>query len=121
MISATQAQQYIDAQLGVGLPAFLIAAAVERVEGVEPAMVAAGYDEARQVQVQSLAVAIVAASGAPRRVKSQGAPSGASRSFEYAPGDLSALRRSLRFLDPAGTTAALVGPDPNAATLLMVV
>lgn len=121
MISATQAQQYIDAQLGVSLPAFLVAAAVARVEGVEPAMIAAGYDDDRQVQVQSLAVAILAASGAPRRIKSQGAPSGASRSFEYSAGDMTALRKSLRFLDPAGTTAALVGPDPSAATLLMVV
>ena len=121
MISTTQAAQYIDAVLGVGLPAFIVASAVERVEGAEPAMIAAGYDDARQVQVQSMAVALIAAAGAPRRIKSQGAPSGASRSFDYSAGDLTALRRSLRALDTAGTTAALVGPDPNAATLLMVV
>ncbi len=121
MISAAQASQYIDATLGVGLPAFLVSAAVESVEALEPAMLAAGYDEPTIVRIQALTVAIVAAAGNPRRVTAQGAPSGASRSFKYADGDLSALRRSLRALDTAQTTAALVGPDPTSATLLMVV
>lgn len=121
MITSTQAQQYLDQALGVGVPAFLVTAAVEAVEAVEPDMVAAGYSEATQIRVQCMAVALVAAAGSPRRLNSQGAPSGASRSFKYADKDLTALRRSLEALDTAGTTAALIGPDPAAATLLLVV
>lgn len=121
MITATQAQQYLDQVLGVGVPAFLVSAAVETVEGVEPAMSAAGYSEATQVRIQCMAVALICAAGDPRRVQSQGAASGASRSFKYASGDLSALRRSLAALDTAGTVSELVGADPAAATLFMVV
>jgi len=121
VITAAQAQQYLDQALGVALPSFLVAAALEDVEGVEPAMQAAGYSEAAQTRIQCMAVALVAAAGAPRRLNSQGAPSGASRSFKYADRDLTALRRALAALDTAGTTAALVGPDPAAGTLLMVV
>lgn len=120
MITLAQAQSYLREALGLGLPDFLVRAAVERVEALEPAMVAAGYGEAQQIQVQTLAVALVAASGAPRRVSSQGGPTGASQSFKYADGDLSALRRSLQQVDTAGTVAALVGPDPSGGVMLLV-
>lgn len=121
MITSTQAQQYLDQALGVGVPAFLVSAACEDVEAVEPAMVAAGYSEATQIRIQCMAVALVAAAGAPRRLNSQGAPSSASRSFKNFDNAMTALRRALAALDTAGTTAALVGPDPAAGTLIMVV
>lgn len=121
MITTKQATEYLDQALGIGLPSFVIAAAVEKVEAVEPAMQAAGYSEASMTLMQCMAVAILAAAGSPRRIQSQGAPSGASRSFKNADGDLSALRRSLRAMDTAGTLADLVGPDPAAGSLFMVV
>lgn len=121
MISTTQAQQYLDQSLGITVPSFVVAAAVEEVEGVESAMVDAGYSDATAVLIQCMAVALVACKGAPRRINSQGAPSGASRSFKYAANDLTALRRSLAALDTAGTTAALIGPDPETQTMLLVV
>lgn len=121
MISASQAQQYLDQALGVGLPAFLVAAAVEKVEAAESAMQDAGYSEADQTLIQCMAVALIAAAGDPRRISSQGAASGASRSFKYRDTDLTALRRSLAALDTAGTVADLVGPDPSTQTLLLVV
>lgn len=121
MISASQAQQYLDQALGVGLPSFLVAAAVETVEAAEPAMVAAGYSEATQVRIQCMAVAIIAAAGDPRRINSQGAASGASRSFKNSDNALTALRRSLAALDTAGTVATLIGPDPSTQTMLIVV
>ncbi len=121
MISTTQAKQYLDSALGISLPDFIVTAAVEKVEGAEPAMVAAGYTEANQTLIQAMAVALVAAAGDPRRVASQGAPSGASRSFKYGDDALTALRRSLADIDTAGTVAGLIGPDPSAQTLLLVV
>ena len=63
MISASQAQQYLDQAVGVSLPSFLIAAAVGKVEAAEPAMFAAGYSESTQVRVQCMAVALIAAAG----------------------------------------------------------
>lgn len=121
MISATQAGQYIDQTLGISVPGFLLAAVVEQVEAVEPAMQDAGYDEPTQIQIQCMAVALIAARGSPRRIASQGAPSGASRSFKNDDKALTALRRSLAELDTAGTVTALVGTDPTTTTLLMVV
>jgi hypothetical protein len=121
MITTAQATQYLDQMLGVGAPAFLVAAAVETVEGAEPAMQAAGYTEAAMVGIQCMAVALIVAAGNPRRISSQAAASGASRSFKYSDEDLSRMRRSLMSLDTAGTVSALVGPDPAGAAFLMVV
>lgn len=121
MISLTQAKQYLDYSLGISLPDFIVAAAVEKVEAAEPAMGEAGYSDADQTLIQSMAVALVAAAGDPRRIQSQGAASGASRSFKNGDAALTALRRSLAALDTAGTVADLVGPDPSTQTMLLVV
>lgn len=121
MITSTQAQQYLDSTLGVSVPAFLLDAAVAKVATAEPKMIEAGYDEYTRVLIQCIAVALVAAAGDPRRLSSQGAPSGASRSFKYKDGDLTALRRSLAALDTAGTVAEVVGPDPAASAFMFVV
>jgi hypothetical protein len=120
MISRDQAASYLDDTLGISVPSFLLSAAHESVEALEPAMQAAGYSEPTIVRIQAMAVAIVAAAGDPRRIQSQGAPSGASRSFKNSDAPLTALRRSLQALDTAGITAALVGPDPSTGTLLFV-
>lgn len=121
MISTSQAQQYLDQVLGITVPSFIVSAAVEKVEGAEAAMLDAGYDDATQTLIQSMAVALVAAAGDPRRISSQGAASGASRSFKNSDDALSRLRRSLAALDTAGTVTAIVGPDPAGATLFAVV
>lgn len=121
MITAAQATQYLDTALGISLPSFLVTAAVDKVEPAEPAMATAGYTEADQTLIQCLAVAIIAAAGAPRRLQNQAAPSGASRGFKYADADLSTLRRQLALLDTAGTVTDIVGADPAQATLFMVV
>lgn len=121
MITTTQAQQYLDQALGVVVPEFIVDAAVAKIATAELAMITAGYSVADQTLVQCMAVAIVSAAGAPRRLNSQAAPSGASRSFKNFDGALTALRRALAALDTAGTVTALVGPDPAAQTMLMVV
>ncbi len=121
MITPTQAAEYLDKAMGISLPSFLVTAACDRVEAAEPAMVAAGYTEADTTLMQCMAVTLVASAGAPRRLQSQSAPSGASRSFKHAEDALSQIRRTLTAMDTAGTLAATVGPDPAAATLMMVV
>lgn len=121
MITTTQAADYLDQALGVTLPTFLVSAACDKVAAAEADMIAAGYSASDQVLIQCMAVSLIAASGAPRRIQSQGAPSGASRSFKNADDAMTALRRSLAALDTAGTVADLIGPDPSTNTLLMVV
>lgn len=117
MITSMQATQYLDQALGVGMPSFLIDAAVAKVAAVD----LSAYPEHDQIMMQCMSVAIIAAGGDPRRLSSQGAPSGASRGFKYAAGDISALRRTLAALDKNKLLTAVIGPDVVAASLFMVV
>lgn len=121
MITSTQAQQYLDQVLGVSVPSFIVDAAITNVSAVESELIAAGYSSSDQVMIETMAVSIIAASGSPRRMQSQGASSGASRSFKYGDADLSAMRRALSDLDTAGITADIVGSDPSAGSMFMVV
>ena len=121
MITSAQATQYLDQMLGVGAPAFLIDAAIADVATYETALIAAGYSSSTIVRIQCMAVAILVAAGDPKRTSSQGAASGASRSFKFKDGDLSALRRSLASLDTFGVVADLVGTDQAASAFMMVV
>lgn len=116
-----QATQYLDQALGVSVPSFIVDAAVAKVATAEQAMVDAGYSAETQMLIQCYAVAIIASAGAPRRLQSQAAPSGASRSFKNQDDALTLLRRALASLDTAGTVSDLVGPDPASNTLFMVV
>ena len=121
MITREQAVQYLDQALGISLPSFIVDAAIAKVQTAEAAMVSAGYSAPDQTLIQCMAVALVAAAGSPRRIQSQGAASGASRSFKNADGDIAALRKSLAGLDSAGTVTDIVGPDPSSPAVFMVV
>lgn len=121
MITSAQAAEYLDKALGITVPGFILTTAVQRLNSREDALEAAGYDEPTLMLIQCMCVALIAAAGAPRRIASQGAASGASRSFRYTDNDLSALRRSLAELDTARVVADIVGPDPsNSAGLLLI-
>ena len=119
MITSTQAKEYLDQALGVSVPGFILDAAVAKVATAEAAM--AVYSAHDIILMQCMAVAIIAAAGAPRRITTQHAASGAARGFKYNDKDLSALRRALAALDTASTLTALIGPDPATASMFMVV
>jgi hypothetical protein len=119
MLTLDQAKLYLEEALGIAVPDFALQAAVDDVAARESAMTAAGYTAATIVRIQCMAAALLAGADFVRRVQSQGAPSGASRSFKHAEA-MTQLRRSLSSLDTAGTVASLVGPDPKAGTLLLV-
>lgn len=121
MISSAQARQYLDQALGISVPEFVVDAAVADVAAAEAAMDAAGYSAGTKALVQCMAVAIKASAGSARRLQSQGAPGGVSRSFQNDARALTVMRRELASLDTAGTVAAIVGPDPASNTLFMVV
>lgn len=117
MITLTQAKQYMDASLGVSMPDFIVQAAVDRVAAVD----LSAYTAPEQVLLQSMAVCIVACGGQPRRIASQGAPSGASRSFTNDAKALSILRKQLATADRLGLLAGVVGADPANQAWMMVV
>lgn len=121
MITSAQATHYLDQMLGVGAPGFLVDAAVADVAECEIDLAAAGYTASTIVRIQCMAVAILVAAGDPKRTSSQGASSGASRSFRYTANDLSKLRRSLAALDTSSVMTDLIGPDPANGGFLMVV
>ena len=120
LITLTEAKQYLDMALSVAMPDFVVQAAINKTTALVPALVDAGYSEPDQQMIQCMAVALIALGGNPRRLSSQSAPSGASRSFKVNAQDLQALRRSLMALDAAGVMSAVVGPDPTSNTLFMV-
>jgi hypothetical protein len=120
VISQANARDYLSETLGISVPSFFLTAAMDKVEAIEAALVVAGYDEATVTMIESMATAILAAAGAPRQIKDQRAPSGASRGFDNHDDALSKLRRSLAAMDTAGVTTDLVGPDPAANSLFLV-
>jgi hypothetical protein len=67
------------------------------------------------------AAALMATSSGARRIKSQGAPSGASRSFDYGDDSITWLRDSLARLDTSGCTSELPISAGNSVGLFMVV
>lgn len=109
MITEAQAKEFLTAGLGVSLPDFFVSAAVAKVATFEAAQQAAGYDAATITLQQTQAVAIVALSMAPRRISSQGAPSGASRSFTNTTDALTQLGNSLATSDTQGVLAEITG------------
>jgi uncharacterized protein YdaL len=120
MLTLAQATAYLDETLGISVPSFVLQAAVDDVATREAAMTTAGYSASTIVRIQAMAVAVLAGADFARKIKSQAAPSGASRSFENVDDALSRLRRALSALDTANTVADLLGPDPKTGTLLLV-
>lgn len=120
-VTAAQVTEYLDAALSMAVPGFVVSAAVSKVTAQGAGLLAAGYSEGDRLLIQCYAAALVAAAGTPRRLQSQSAPSGASRSFKTGDRALTELRRSLTALDTAGVMAQVVGPDPAGSTMFMVV
>lgn len=104
-ITAAQVKQQLSA-LGYTIPDFMIDAYLCKLESISQCLEAAGYDECDLMLIQVYAVTLMAVTAFSQRIKSQSAPSGASRSFDYG-GDIKTMRNSLAALDTAGCTASL--------------
>ena len=86
-----------------------------------PTLDGAGYDDCTAKLILMYAAALMATSSGARRIKSQGAPSGASRSFDYDADSITWLRDSLARLDTSGCTGELPISAGNSVGLFMVV
>ncbi|MGL4545425.1 DUF7370 family protein [Plesiomonas sp.] len=120
MIIKEQLNEFL-AQYGVTLPSFVVDAIIEKLDTITPCIVGAGYSDATATLIYAYAGAILAGNTGTRRVKSQGAPSGASQSFDYGSMDFTVLRRNLAQLDTSGCTTELIGADPVSGNFFAVV
>ena len=118
-ITAEQVKQQLSA-LGYTIPDFMIDAYLCKLAGIQDCLDAAGYDECDIVLIQIYAVTLMALTAYTQRIKSQGAPSGASRSFDYT-GDVTNLREQLTALDTSGCTANLPIDVGSSVGLFLVV
>lgn len=109
------------AELGYAIPDALLTPILCVVNKIVPCLDGAGYDECTAKLILMYAAALMATSSGARRIKSQGAPSGASRSFEYGDDSITWLRDSLARLDTSGCTGELPISAGNSVGLFMVV
>lgn len=107
-------------ELGYTLPGKMLDCLLAKAEAARACMVGAGYDECSQDLAVTYLAAMLAISSGARRIKSQTAPSGASRSFDYAADQLRQLRQALAIVDPSGCTSALQPADPSGRAALIV-
>ncbi|EAO3019236.1 hypothetical protein OUL81_000492 [Salmonella enterica] len=105
-ITADQINAFLS-ELGYSIPAALLDPILCRVNSITDCLAANEYDDCTQTLILMYAAALMCMSSGARRLKSQGAPSGASRSFEYGEDAATWLRESLNQLDTAGCTANL--------------
>jgi hypothetical protein len=108
-------------ELGYSIPGALLEPILCVVNKIIPCLDGAGYDECTAKLILMYAAALMATSSGARRIKSQGAPSGASRSFEYVDDSITWLRDSLARLDTSGCTGELRISAGNSVGLFMVV
>ncbi|MCT4709499.1 hypothetical protein MUA04_04755 [Enterobacteriaceae bacterium H11S18] len=118
-ITAEQVKQQLSA-LGYTIPEFMIDAYLCKLDSIQECLEAAGYDDCDVVLIQVYAVTLMALTAYSQRIKSQSAPSGASRSFDYS-GDVTSMRNSLSALDTAGCTESLPIDVGSSVGLFMVV
>ncbi|MFP2504635.1 hypothetical protein [Buttiauxella gaviniae] len=109
------------AELGYAIPDALLTPILCLVNKIIPCLEGAGYDECTSKLILMYAAALMATSSGARRIKSQGAPSGASRSFDYGEDSTVWLRESLEKLDTSGCTGELPISAGNSVGLFLVV
>lgn len=118
-VTVTDLKAYLD-EMGYTLPDSMLTAILSKAESARACMIGAGYDEPSQDLAVTYLAAMLSVSSGARRIKSQAAPSGASRSFDYAGDQLRQLRQALAIIDPSGCTVPLQPADPNARAALFI-
>lgn len=119
MISLEQAKAYL-AELGYEIPDAILGCLITTAERIQDCLDANGYPACTQDLIYYYLVGMLAISNGARRIKSQAAPNGASRSFDYPADQLKQLRQMLRVLDPAGCSTSLQPADPNSAAAMFI-
>jgi hypothetical protein len=113
-VTLEEVKEYLATQQ-IELPDSMLARMIARIAKYEQCFADHGYDSNDIYFIYCYLLALLALFGADGRVRSQGAPSGASRSFFFGSTaerwkQLSSL---LAALDPEGCVSSLVPPDPD--------
>lgn len=105
-VTLSDVKAFID-ELGFTLPDAVINLLIARVDSIDACLDGAGYDETTQQLIKLYAVVRLSALSGARKISSQSAPSGASRSFTYDAAGTDGLYKQLLSLDKSGCTGAL--------------
>lgn len=108
-------------ELGYAIPDALLTPVLCAVNKIDLCLDGAGYDECTQTLIKLYAASLMSASSGARRIKSQGSPSGGSRSFDYGEDGIANLRTALALADTSGCTSMLPISAGNSAGFFMVV
>lgn len=113
-VTLEELREYLDTQQ-ITVPDSMLTRMIARVAKFEQCFVDNNYDENDVYFIYCYLLAMLALFGADGRVRSQGAPSGASRSFQFgSTGERwTQLNGLLRELDPAGCVSSLIPADPD--------
>lgn len=114
IVTIEEIEEYLETQQIV-LPRSMLERLAARIAKYEECFTLNKYDENDVYFIYMYLLTMFSLFGADGRIRSQGAPNGASRSFEF--GKLGerwkALSSMLAQLDPAGCIAGLIPPDPD--------
>jgi len=119
MVSLSDLKVFISGSLGIDLPDFILQAALDSVASVQPCLDGAGYSVADMMFIQLYSATLIATAADVRKIKSQSAPNGAGRSFEYGKG-MQSMRSKLQSLDKSGCTAKLVAGSSGQSMVFVV-
>lgn len=118
-LTIEQANEYL-AEIGLSLPSFVVQALINKGASMDACLDGAGYTDDDALLIKLYLFGMMAVTGGARRVKSQSAPSGASRSFDYGVSQFREMRSMLAALDSSGCSAALQPSEPLSKAGLWV-
>lgn len=111
-LTIEQAQEYL-AELGLTLPSFVLSALVNKSNGIDACLDGSGYSDDDALLIKVYLVGLFAITNGARRIKSQSAPSGASRSFDYGVSQFREIRSALNAIDKFGCATSLQPLEPG--------
>lgn len=121
-MTLAEARAYL-AELGLELPDAILTCLITRPLLLEECFDRHGYDTCTRSLIAFYVLGLLAISSGGRRIKSQTAPSGASRSFEYGTlaQQATQLANALKIIDPYGCSTGLLPAPVDAVGLAVFV
>lgn len=107
-------------ELGYSVPGLILDAILKKVNAISDCLVAHDYSDADQLLILIYSACLLAQMQGTRKIASQSAPSGASRSFKYDDEGFKAMHSLLRSLDVHGCTECLGISHSNKPLFLVV-